>query len=141
MGHKIEMLINTGHIIPMLYLIAGNINPYYENTNRPAIFMSRRKNNVQSFVGFEVLRAVIMKNPIFWCITPCRPVKVNRSFGLSARAPLATCFMLGSSLAYSSTLTMEATYSSETSVDFERITRRYISKERTVHMFIIINNN
>jgi hypothetical protein len=32
----------------------------------------------------------------------------------------ATCFMLVSCLAYSSTLKMEATYFSETSVDFQR---------------------
>jgi hypothetical protein len=28
--------------------------------------------------GFEVLTAVIMKSPIFWDITPCMPLKVNR---------------------------------------------------------------
>jgi hypothetical protein len=30
-------------------------------------------------VGFEVLTAVVMKSPIFWDITPCSPLKVNRS--------------------------------------------------------------
>jgi hypothetical protein len=36
-------------------------------------------------------------------------------------------------LADSSTLKMEVTYSSETSVDFQRTTRRYIPEERTLH--------
>jgi hypothetical protein len=33
------------------------------------------------FVGFEVLAAVVMKSTIFWDITPCSPLKVNRRFG------------------------------------------------------------
>jgi hypothetical protein len=32
-------------------------------------------------VGFEVLTAVAMKSTIFWDITPCSPLKVNRRFG------------------------------------------------------------
>jgi hypothetical protein len=31
-------------------------------------------------VGFEVLTAVVMKGTIFWDITPCSPLKVNRHF-------------------------------------------------------------
>jgi hypothetical protein len=31
-----------------------------------------------SFVGFEVLTAVVMKSTIFWDITQCSPLKVNR---------------------------------------------------------------
>jgi hypothetical protein len=31
-------------------------------------------------VGFEVLTAVVMKYSIFWVITPCSPLKVNRPF-------------------------------------------------------------
>jgi hypothetical protein len=33
------------------------------------------------FVGFEVLTAVIMRNSIFWDVTPFSPLKVNRRFG------------------------------------------------------------
>jgi hypothetical protein len=33
------------------------------------------------YVGFEVLTAVVMKNIIFWDITPCSPLSVNRRFG------------------------------------------------------------
>jgi hypothetical protein len=42
-------------------------------------------------------------------------------------------YTLVSCLAYSSTLKMKATCSSETSVDFQRITRRYIPDDRTIH--------
>jgi hypothetical protein len=47
---------------------------------------------------------------------------------------LDTCFMLVSCLAYSSTLKMEATCSSETSVDFQRTTVRCIPEDK---LFII----
>jgi hypothetical protein len=32
-------------------------------------------------VGFEVLTVVVMKSTIFWDITPCSPLSVNRRFG------------------------------------------------------------
>jgi hypothetical protein len=32
-------------------------------------------------VGFEVLRAVVMKSTIFWDITPCSPLKLKQRFG------------------------------------------------------------
>jgi hypothetical protein len=32
-------------------------------------------------MGFEVLTAVVMGSYIFWDITPCSPLKVNRLFG------------------------------------------------------------
>jgi hypothetical protein len=32
-------------------------------------------------VGFEVLKEVVMKSIVIWDITPCSPLKVNRSFG------------------------------------------------------------
>jgi hypothetical protein len=60
-----------------------------------------------------------------WDITP-------RSKQVPGRALLATCFMLVSCSAYSFTLKMEATYSSETSVDFQRDTRRYLPEDRTL---------
>jgi hypothetical protein len=46
---------------------------------------------------------------------------------------LAACFIPVSYLTYSSTLKIEATYSSETSVEFHRTTWRYIPQDRTVH--------
>jgi hypothetical protein len=45
---------------------------------------------------------------------------------------LATCFTLVYCFAYSSTLKMEAAYSSEMSVDFQR----YIPEDRPLHVFL-----
>jgi hypothetical protein len=54
----------------------------------------------------------------------------------AVRAPnvtlLAASFMLVSCLAYSSMLKMEASCYSETSVDFQRAKRRYITEDRTL---------
>jgi hypothetical protein len=44
--------------------------------------------NIYYFIGFEVLTAVIMKSTIFWDITPCSPLKVNRRFGGTYRLHL-----------------------------------------------------
>jgi hypothetical protein len=40
------------------------------------------------YVGFEVLTAVDVKSKIFWDITPCSPLKVNRRFGRTSRLHL-----------------------------------------------------
>jgi hypothetical protein len=86
---------------------------------------------IRQNVGFDVLTAVVKKSPVFWNITPCRSLKVNRRFGGTCRLhvqgktiskarnqheALLTCFMLVSCLAYCSTLKMEATCSSKMSV-------------------------
>jgi hypothetical protein len=52
---------------------------------------------------------------------------------------LPPAFTLVSCSASSSTLKIEATYSSETSVDFQRATQRYIPGERTLYcLFLLI---
>jgi hypothetical protein len=48
----------------------------------------------------------------------------------AAGALLAACFTLVSCLSYYSTMKVEATYSSEMSVNFERTTRRYIPEDK-----------
>jgi hypothetical protein len=68
-----------------------------------------------------------IKCPIFWDITPCRPLKVNRRFGWSC------CLHLqGRRISQArdqheadSKLCLEEACSSETSVDFLWTTRRY----------------
>jgi hypothetical protein len=65
---------------------------------------------------------VIKKSTIFWDITPC-----------SLLLCLPPAFMLVSCMAYSSTLKIEVICSSETSVDFQRTTRRYIPEGSTLH--------
>jgi hypothetical protein len=42
-------------------------------------------------VEFEVLTAVVVRGSVFWDMTPCTPLKVNRRFGGTCRL-LATCF-------------------------------------------------
>jgi hypothetical protein len=54
---------------------------------------------------------------------------------------LATCVMLISCLDISSTLKMEAIYSSETPVDFQRITQRYIPDDRTFLITAVITTD
>jgi hypothetical protein len=65
-------------------------------------------------VGFEVPTAVIIKSRISWDKMLWELLTVNRR-----------C------LAYSSTLIMDPTFSSEKSFDFQRITRNYLPEERT----------
>jgi hypothetical protein len=89
----------------------------------------------------EVLTAVVMKISVFWDITPCSPLKPNWHFGGTCRhqpqgrrISQATCFTLVSYLAYSLTLKMEATCSSETLVDFQRTSQHYIPEDRTLFL-------
>jgi hypothetical protein len=75
------------------------------------------------------------KSTIFWDITACNPLSGNRRFGGTCRFHLClpSAFTLVSCSAYSSTLKMEAIWSSETSVDFQRTTQRYIPEHSTLH--------
>jgi hypothetical protein len=107
-----------------------------------------------NYVRFEVLTTMIKMNYTFWNITPCSPLRVNWCFrGVCSLHPhgrriskarnqreskqlsLSPAFTVVSRLAYSLTLKMDATCSSETSVDFQRTTRRYIPKHRTLHVY------
>jgi hypothetical protein len=76
-----------------------------------------------------------------WDITPCSPLNVNRRFGGTYRLhlqdrknKLSKSFVhAGFLLGLFSTLKMEAICSSETSVDVQRTTRRYIPEDSTLH--------
>jgi hypothetical protein len=81
-------------------------------------------------VGSEVFTAVAMKSIIFWDITPCSPLGVNRRFGGTYRLHiqhLLACWFLAELI--SSPLKMEAICLSETSVETQRTTRRYIPED------------
>jgi hypothetical protein len=67
-----------------------------------------------------------MKSSVSWHITLCRPLKINWHFRGTCQAKpcMPSVFTLVSSLAYSSTLKMEATCSSKTSVDFQWATQQ-----------------
>jgi hypothetical protein len=97
------------------------------------------------FVGFVVLTAVIMKSAIFWDITPCSPLKVNRRFRGTCRlhlqgrnrAVLAICFHAGFLLG----LFFGSEDKSDTflrNFEFERSTRRYIPAYSTLQCYFLI---
>jgi hypothetical protein len=81
--------------------------------------------------GFEVLTAVVIKSSIFWDITQCSQLIVNRRFRGTFRLHLPS-----RKQKTSSALKMEATCSSETSVDFQRTARRYIPEDRILHVIL-----
>jgi hypothetical protein len=66
---------------------------------------------------------------IFWDINPRSPLEIY----------FATCFTLVSSLDYFSTLKVEAKCSSDTSVGFQRGTRRYILEHKTLPNYRCVN--
>jgi hypothetical protein len=70
-----------------------------------------------------------MKSINFWDITPCSLLSVNRRFGGTCH--LLVCWFLDELI--SSTLKMEAICSSETLVDAQRTTWRYIPEVDTLH--------
>jgi hypothetical protein len=97
----------------------------------------------------EIVKAVVMKSSVFWDITPCSRFNVERHFRRIYRFHLvgrrisharneheAVSEHDGFSLAYSLTLKMDSSYSSETSVDFQRTTRCYIPEDRTFLILI-----
>jgi hypothetical protein len=70
---------------------------------------------------------------IFWDITPCSLLKINRRFAFMFNLCLPPAFTSVSCLAYSSVLKMEVTCSFEITADFQRTTRHYIPEQRTLH--------
>jgi hypothetical protein len=89
---------------------------------RDRFFLSMR-----NYVVFEVLTAEVTESSIFRDIRPCSLLKVNRRLLFMPPA-----FKLDPCSVYSSTLKMEAICSSETSVGFQRTTRRYIPEDNTL---------
>jgi hypothetical protein len=88
----------------------------------------RRQVSLKCYVGFEVLTALVMKSSSLWDITPCSPLEVNWRFGGTELCLLpVSCWFLASLIPRPSSC------SSETLVDFQRTTRRYIPEYRIVH--------
>jgi hypothetical protein len=79
-----------------------------------------------------------MKSTISWDKRPYGLLKVNRGFGgtyrlhLQADLCLPPPFTLVSHSAYSSTLKMEAIYSSDASVNLQWTTRPYVPEDSTL---------
>jgi hypothetical protein len=125
--------------------------PFSESKSSPKPSKRLARNTtITLYVGFEVFTVVVMKSISFWDITPCSPFRGQRLFGgtyrlhlqggrnnfskqaaCSSRCHLLACWFLAEII--SSSLKMEATCSSETSVDTQRTTRRYIPEFATNH--------
>jgi hypothetical protein len=87
------------------------------------------------------------KSSIFWDMTPCSPLELNWCFRgtyrlhlrgkriSQARNQRGPRSKHSSCSAYSLTLQTEAIYSSETSVDTQRTTQRYIPEDGTLHKY------
>jgi hypothetical protein len=100
------------------------------------------KFNIRECTGFEEFYLLgynavtpCETQPTFWRVT-CRLHLQSRSISQArnqreSRWQAELCLI--SCLAYASNLKIEATCSSETSVDFERTTRRYIPEDKTLH--------
>jgi hypothetical protein len=70
-----------------------------------------------------------------FCLLECKAVYCVKNQPTFRRNMSPASFTLVFCLAYSSTLKTEATYSSETSVVFQRNTRRYIPENRTLQVY------
>jgi hypothetical protein len=97
--------------------------------------------NIYSAFGIEVLTVMRMDISIFWDIICCRLMKSQRTFRKNIKPSsrskshpseqstlFAACIFLVSCLAYTSTLKMEVTCSSETSTYFYKATQHHIQK-------------
>jgi hypothetical protein len=76
-----------------------------------------------------------MKSIIFWNMTPCSPLSVNRRFGGTCRLNLQGRRNKFSKKPASKQVppALEAICSSETSVETQRTTWRYIPEDGTLH--------
>jgi hypothetical protein len=68
-----------------------------------------------------------MESAIFWDITPCRSLSVNRRFGGTYR------FHLQGTKISREGYQRESRWQAETPVDFQRTTRRYIPEDVILH--------
>jgi hypothetical protein len=76
-----------------------------------------------------------MNSCIFWNITPCSSLEVNRCFG-------GTCglYLLDRKVTQARNgHKHKSSRGSETSIDFQRTTRRYIPEDRSLNTFQFIN--
>jgi hypothetical protein len=74
---------------------------------------------------------MVMKSTIFRDITPCSPLKVNRRVGGSNKSRKIPAWKIGLPPAFT-LVSCSTVSSSETSVDFQRTTGRYIPEDRTL---------
>jgi hypothetical protein len=92
--------------------------------------------------GYASHTCLFLKRIIFWDVTPCSLLSCNRRFGGTHRLHLQgrrnnfclpPVYLLVLAEIISSTLKMEATCSSETSVATQQTIQRYIPEDDTLH--------
>jgi hypothetical protein len=74
-------------------------------------------------LGFQVLRAVVMKSSIFWDITPCSPLKDNLRFGGTCRLQLLEKLIIRP---------WRRHVPPKSRLTFNGLQRRYIPKRRSI---------
>jgi hypothetical protein len=67
------------HGVSFLFLYTSSVGHYL--LSGMCLIYTPVPDSVYSDVGFEAVTAVVMKISIFWDITACIPLKVNRRFG------------------------------------------------------------
>jgi hypothetical protein len=73
-----------------------NAIDFYVLCSLPTVLYDQQFLNVMVYcVGFEVPTAVVIESSVFWDITACSPLKVNRCFGGKQRYLLHAGFLLG----------------------------------------------
>jgi hypothetical protein len=80
-----------------------------------------------------MLMANLVRSQVNMCSEPEAIYNTERLGRIASHSAFTPIFFL----AYSLTLKMKAIYSSEMSVDYQRITERYIPEESTLHSFLI----
>jgi hypothetical protein len=135
--HK-TLLVRTLLLATGLCREADESNPHRRTLILKDLSVSDVKGRTLWTAGlwFEVFTEVVIKSTVFWNITLCSPLNVNRRFGGKYRLHIqgrrisrARNQRESRWQAYSCTLKMEAICSSETLVDIQRTTRRYISED------------
>jgi hypothetical protein len=93
-----------------------------------AFFTTDAHTFVSCGIHCEVVKHIgAVKSTIFWDITPCSPLKVNRHFGGTYR------LLLQGRRISRARNQRESRWQAETSVDTQRTTRRYIPEDSTLY--------
>jgi hypothetical protein len=116
--------------------------------------MLKSQTNISYDVGFEVLTDVVLKSTIFWNITPCNTLSVNRRFGGTCRLHLQggkisqarnqrACYLLSRWFLARHILRpwrwMRHTPPKRRLTANGRSTRRYIPEDSTLQIFLTIS--
>jgi hypothetical protein len=91
--------------------------------NSECLIFSLKNYVIKEFEKYTFQKKYSLESSAFWDIILSSPLQ----------AVLAICFFEISCLAYFSTLRVKAKYTSEESVEFQRIIRYFIPNDRTLH--------